>query len=135
LLDFPPISFTVATTITKITASMTAYSAMSWPESSDQSSESDVEKWAMVFPFENVGASAWRIAAPARQQFCIPGGSSSSVKKHDYGYSASVRHRTKCSRSYFLCLQAAATSSKIRPQRWETGRGALPPIFSIYQDN
>ena len=35
LLDCPPISLIVPTTITRITASMTAYSAMSWPPSSD----------------------------------------------------------------------------------------------------
>src|SRR5215472_15917443 len=37
LLAFEPIKRTVPTTSTRITASMTAYSAMSWPESSDHS--------------------------------------------------------------------------------------------------
>jgi hypothetical protein len=36
LLDLPPISFTVPITITRITASMTAYSATSCPSSFDQ---------------------------------------------------------------------------------------------------
>jgi len=37
LFAFPPISRIVPTTITRITASITAYSAMSWPSSCDQS--------------------------------------------------------------------------------------------------
>src|SRR5580698_241662 len=37
LFELEPISRTVPTTITRITASMTAYSAMSWPSSCDQS--------------------------------------------------------------------------------------------------
>ena len=37
LLAFEPIRRTVPTTMTRITASMTEYSAMSWPASSDQS--------------------------------------------------------------------------------------------------
>jgi hypothetical protein len=36
LLALPPISRIVPTTITRITANITAYSAMSWPRSSDQ---------------------------------------------------------------------------------------------------
>src|SRR5580698_9357688 len=37
LLELEPISRIVPTTITRITASITAYSAMSWPSSCDQS--------------------------------------------------------------------------------------------------
>lgn len=36
LLAFPPINRTVPMTMTRITASITAYSAMSWPSSFDQ---------------------------------------------------------------------------------------------------
>ena len=39
LLALEPISWIVPTTKTRITANMTAYSAMSWPRSSDQTSE------------------------------------------------------------------------------------------------
>ncbi len=37
LLAFEPINRTVPTTSTRMTANITAYSAMSWPDSSDQS--------------------------------------------------------------------------------------------------
>jgi hypothetical protein len=37
VFELEPIRRTVPTTRTRITASITAYSAMSWPESSDQS--------------------------------------------------------------------------------------------------
>jgi hypothetical protein len=39
LLAFPPINRRVPTTITKMTASITAYSAISWPSSSDHNLE------------------------------------------------------------------------------------------------
>src|ERR1700719_4226696 len=42
LFELPPIKRTVPTTITRITASITAYSARSWPCSSDQSLRSDL---------------------------------------------------------------------------------------------
>ena len=51
LLALPPINRTVPTTITKITASITAYSAMSWPCSSDQSLLNSLVTFSPSNPF------------------------------------------------------------------------------------
>lgn len=52
LLALAPISRTVPTTITRITASITAYSAMSWPSSSDHILENKSFTLSPSFPVE-----------------------------------------------------------------------------------
>jgi hypothetical protein len=52
LFALPPIKRIVPTTITRITASITAYSAMSWPWSSDQSLQSNLVTLSPPKPFE-----------------------------------------------------------------------------------
>ena len=51
LFALPPIKRTVPTTITRITASITAYSAISWPSSSDQSLRSNLLMSSSSNPF------------------------------------------------------------------------------------
>src|SRR5271155_3038703 len=51
LFALPPIKRIVPTTITRITANITAYSAMSWPSSSDQSRRNSLVMFSPSCPF------------------------------------------------------------------------------------